>query len=201
MACLLCVWLAQTAATVGDPVASKAEKAREHYEREDYEEALRLYRNAQVENPDSPRLHFNVGDALYKLEDYENALKEFEQALDKEGDGLRPQAFYNMGNAFFQQQQFQQAVEAYRQALELDHADQDAKVNLELALEQLQQQEQQEQQNADPAEEQEPQPQQAEMQRMDPEEAERLLEALKDREKQAQLRRFRARGPAREKDW
>jgi len=262
---LVLVWGLQTGATVGDPVASKAEKARQHYERGEYEEALQAYQGAQVENPDSPLLHFNVGDALFKMGDYETALKEFEQALAGEGENLQPKTLYNMGNALYQQQEFQKAVEAYRQGLELDSSDQDAKVNLELALERLQQQQQQQQnqeqqdgeeeekegkqqqqnqeqqdskekrqeeqqQDQQPQEEQQPdepeeqeQEQQSQEQQqqngeeeqeeekaqarpekgdeMSPEDAQRLLDALKDREKEAQQRRFRGSGKARDEDW
>ena len=248
-------WLLQTGATVGDPAAEKAEQARKQYAAGEFAGALELYRQAQVENPDSPLLHFNVGDALFKTGDYETALKEFEQALAG-GDGeLGSQALYNMGNVFFQQQQFPQAVEAYKQALEQAPGDQDAKVNLELALEMLQQQQQQQQNQQDQREqdeqdEQDQQQQQGEQEQqqdqqdeqdqqqqqqdeqdqqqqnqqdqqqsgteeeekegqqlqpqesnMDPEEAENLLDALKDREKQAQLRRFRSTEKARDKDW
>ncbi|MEW6752301.1 MAG: VWA domain-containing protein, partial [Candidatus Latescibacterota bacterium] len=122
---LLCglVSLLHVGATVGDGVASRAEEARERYAQGDYEGALRLYRDALVERPTSPQLHFNVGDALYKTGDHAQALKEFEQALAAEGGTLQPQAYYNMGNAFYQQQQYGQAVDAYRRALELAPSD------------------------------------------------------------------------------
>ena len=66
--------------------------------------------------------------------------------LSAEEKKIQAQAHYNMGNSFFQQQAFEQAVAAYKQALELDAADEDTKVNLELALEKLQEQQQQQEQ-------------------------------------------------------
>jgi Ca-activated chloride channel family protein len=237
LAGLALVWLAQTGARVGDAVADKSDRAWEHYDRGEYPQALRLYRDAQVERPGSAELHFNVGDALFKTGDYEAALQEFEQVLGSRDQALRARTLYNMGNVHFQRQQFAQAVEAYTQALELDAGDQDAKVNLELALEKLQEQQQeqqaqgQEQQDQDPSEKesqpdqgqeqeqqdqeqpqpeqgQEPQPppseqkqEEQEQMAISPEEAQQLLEALQDREKEAQKRRFRATGQARGKDW
>ena len=92
--------------TVGDPVASRSGEAREHYESGDYEEALRLYRDALLERPESPELRFNIGDALFKLGDYDGALSEYQAALAGEDPSLRSDTFYNLGNVLFQQQQF-----------------------------------------------------------------------------------------------
>ena len=242
------VWLLQTgAATVGSPIASKSAEARQRYEQGDFDEALRLYRDAQLEDPHSPLLHFNVGDALFKLADYPGAQREFESALATQDPVLRESTLYNMGNTYFQQQQFAPAVEAYKQALDLGPENLDAKANLELALQQLeqQQQEQQQQQQQEQREQEREQdgeqgePQDARSEReeqreppdegeqetrqqqpqepsgaqeqqrpagepdegMAPEEAERILLGLKDQEKDAQVRRFKATVQTRGKDW
>ena len=214
-------WLTLTGATVGDPVANKSAKAHELYQGGEYDKALNLYRDALVDRPEAPELHFNVGDALFKSGDYEKALQEFEQALKIPVDRARAQAHYNIGNTLFQQQDYEKAIEAYKEALQLHATDEDAKVNLELALEQLQQQQDQEdQQDQDEQEEQDQQQQQQQEQEqqepqddqqeeqaqsgdepISPEEAQQLLDALKDREEEAQKRRFRATGKAQGKDW
>ena len=54
---------------VSDGVAARSSQAREKYEAGEFGEALTLYRDAQVEDPDSKLLKFNVGDALYKTGD------------------------------------------------------------------------------------------------------------------------------------
>ena len=146
---LLGIWLVVCGATVGDPVASKSAEALEHYQRGEYDQALQLYRDALLDRPDAPELHFNVGDALFKRGEYDQALREFERVLSAEEEKIQAQTHYNMGNSFFQQQAFEQAVAAYKQALELDADDEDAKVNLELALEKLQEQQQQQQQDSE----------------------------------------------------
>jgi Ca-activated chloride channel homolog len=236
------IWCVTTAATVGDPAASKSAQALEHYERGEYAEALRLYRDAQLERPDMSELNFNVGGTLFKNGELETALREFEQAASAGSDGLKAAAHYNMGNVFYQEKQYQQAIDAYRQALELDSGDGDAKANMELALRQLeQQQQQQQQQDQQDQQDQDQQQQDQDQQQQDQqgqqdqqqqqeqqqqeqqnnsdeqgqdekeaagadqqisqEEAEQLLEALKDREIDAHKRRFRATGKTRGKDW
>ena len=167
---VLGIWLVVCGATVGDPVASKSAEALEHYQRGEYDQALQLYRDALLDRPDAPELHFNVGDALFKRGEYDQALREFERVLSAEEKKIQAQAHYNMGNSFFQQQAFEQAVAAYKQALELDAADEDAKVNLELALEKLQEQQQQQQQQDqqdDSEQEQEQQEQQNQQEQQD----------------------------------
>ncbi len=126
------------AQTVGDPVASRSAKAREHYDEGRYEEALRAYRDALVERPGSEPLHLNVGDALYELGDYEAAAGEFEQVTLAEDDGLAAEGYFNLGNSRYQLQDYPAAVEAYREALRRTPGDVDAKANLELALQMLQ---------------------------------------------------------------
>lgn len=253
-AALALIWTALAAARIGDPVADKAEAAREEYLKGQYGEALRLYRDAQVEAPELPALHYNVGNSLVKTGDTAAALKEYEQALT--GDpALRGRTRYNMGNLFYGRQEYQQAAQAYREALEADSGDRDAKANLELVLQQLQQQQQKNQQNQQGGSDQQgrsgqqqagqqgeredrqdraqgsnqqppiPSPQNGQSDdrqqqgsrmgqqgtdpgrsarsggRLDREEAERLLDALADRERQGQMRRLHQAGPVREKDW
>ncbi|MDA0334809.1 MAG: tetratricopeptide repeat protein [bacterium] len=137
LVCSLAV-LPARAATVGDPVASRSAEAQAHYDAGRYDEALRAYRDALVERPESGALHLNVGDALYQLGDYENALQEFERAAAAPEADLAARGFYNKGNTHFQLKDYAAAVEAYKQSLELTPQDIDAKANLELALRLLQ---------------------------------------------------------------
>ena len=242
------------AATVGDRVAARSAEAEEAYREGDFESSLRLYRDAQLEDPDSPSLHYNVGDAHYKLGQYEAAAEAFAKALAAravDGDA-DVGSLYNLGNTLFQQQQFAAAAEAYKSALLQAPGDADAKANLEMALQRLQQQQQQspesgEQGESDdesesdnesqstPSEEEEreegedtggetaaerpenredqpqdgrpdeaaePPPQMdTPSQGMDEEEAEQLLEALRDREVEAQRRRFRVVPRGHTRDW
>ena len=170
------------------PWPARAPRRLEHYQRGEYDQALQLYRDALLDRPDAPELHFNVGDALFKRGEYDQALREFERVLSAEEQKIQAQAHYNMGNSFFQQQAFEQAVAAYKQALELDADDEDAKVNLELALEKLQEQQQQQQQQQqdqqDDSEEQEQQDQQQQNQQNQEEQQEDSEQEQQDQQQQ-----------------
>ena len=98
-------WILLTGATVGDPVASKSAEALRLFEQGAFDQALQLYRDAQLERPDEPALNFNVGNSLFKQGDLEAALQELSRAAEQAEGILGASAHYNMGNAWFQQQQ------------------------------------------------------------------------------------------------
>ena len=120
-----------------------------NYSEGDYDKALELYREALEENPDSPAIRFNLGDAHFKKEELEDAADSFSRALQSEDPEIKSRARYNLGNSLYRQGRLQESLSAYREALKLAPGDRDAKHNLEFVLKQLQEQQQQQQQNQD----------------------------------------------------
>lgn len=118
------------------------DRAYQAYRDGDFIRALDLYRQAGAEIPEAAGLEYNKGTAHYQLGDFEQALKTFEKAALSENDELAAGAHYNSGNTYFQQQDFQNAVEQYKNALRKDPDDAEARLNLEIALRNLQKQEQ-----------------------------------------------------------
>jgi tetratricopeptide (TPR) repeat protein len=127
-------------------VSGEVRRGNKAYGHEQYEEALKAYRDAQLEEPDLPALHFNIGDVHYRQENWSEALREFELSQAGADSSLSAQAYYNIGNTHFRQGNLPGAVEAYQSALRLNPTDMDAKYNLELVLQLLQEQPQQQQQ-------------------------------------------------------
>ena len=119
-----------------------------NYSDGNYDKALELYREALEENPDSPAIRFNLGDAQFKKEEMEDAADSFSRALQSEDPGIKSRAQYNLGNSLYRQGKLQESLSAYREALKVAPGDRDAKHNLEFVLKQLQEQQQQ-QQNQD----------------------------------------------------
>lgn len=116
------------------------------YSEGEYDKALELYREALEESPDSPAIRFNLGDALFKKEEMEDAADSFSEALQSEDPEIKSRAQYNLGNSLYRQGKLQESLSAYREALKVAPGDRDAKHNLEFVLKQLQEQEQQQQQ-------------------------------------------------------
>jgi len=191
------------------------------YSEEKFDEANNKYQDALLEDPGSPLIQFNVGNVLYKKKNYEKALEGYSKSLDTDDPLLQSQTYYNMGNTLYRQGKLLESILAYERALKLNPDDQDAKYNLEFVRNKLkenakpqqqnqqkQQQKQQGQQNKDQQNQQqkkeEEQQQAAEQQQkkeMSKEAAERLLDALKENQKDMKKQ---TQGPGKvrvEKDW
>lgn len=98
--------------------------------------------------PDSFNAYFNLGDAQYKQERYDEALKSYQQSLAKTGDkNLKAKAYHNIGNSLLKSQKLKESVEAYKNALKLNPNDKDTKYNLSYALNLLKEQNNQQQKN------------------------------------------------------
>ena len=102
------------------------------------------YRKALDVDEKSSLATFNLGDALYRQQKYEEAGKEFEKAASGSTDKMdKARAYHNLGNSYLQQQKLKEGIEAYKQALRNNPNDADTKYNLSYALNLLKQQEQQ----------------------------------------------------------
>lgn len=157
------------------------------YEHEEYDEAIRVYREAQLEAPDSRELRYNIGNALYRKGTFDQAVDEYEGAARAADESLQEKAAYNIGNARFRGQQYCEAIEAYKQALRLDPGDLDAKFNLELAQDRLQQMMEQQQQQQEQRQQQQ-QEQQGEQQQEERGESEEGREGEEERHQDEQQR-------------
>jgi tetratricopeptide (TPR) repeat protein len=191
-----------------------------------FEDALRAYTEAQVRSPESPEVQYNIGNVFYRQEDYERASEAYRKALEGAGSLLRRDAAYNLGNARFQAQDYAGAAAAYRGALTLDPSDRDAKRNLEIALQRLQNppppppskggpkdqdpQKPQPRPDAQPNPPRDPQEKRSQQPQPSPEdldrqEAEQLLKALEQEERDNMDREHRKGSPAQPppggKDW
>lgn len=185
---------------------------------EKYDEANNKYRDALVNNPENPIIHFNIGNVQYKKKKFEEAMKHYEKSLSSDDILTQSKSYYNMGNTLYRMGKLPESILAYTQALILNPNDEDAKYNLEFVRaklkdqaqkqpqsDQQQQQQQQEKQQQQQGENQEQnkqeqeqkqdqsqdeqdqqQQQQKDQQEMTKEEAERILEALKEDDKDLQ---------------
>lgn len=113
------------------------------YGQGDYSQALKSFIDAQLLDPDRPEIDYDIGNAHYRLGEYDDAARSFEAAARAQDETLRQKALYNLGNALFRTGDFKGAVERYQAALKLDPEDADARNNLEAAQKKLAQQEQQ----------------------------------------------------------
>ena len=124
-----------SASTAG--IKGKVDSGNSRYKKGDYEGALSKYQDAQIDEPENPVLHFNSGDALFKAEKYEEAMKEYEKASYSKDIEVQAKSYYNMGNSLYRSEKLPEAIQYYQKCLELDSNDRDAKYNIELARKKL----------------------------------------------------------------
>ena len=173
-----------------DPHATAREGSR-LYAAGKFDDAAGKYNEALVDQPDSPLLHFNLGDTLYRQGKFTDAVNALQQVPGSDADPARTaRVAYNIGNAKYRLGQaaessdpkaalglYAEALVAYRRAMGAAPDDADAKFNHEfvekkmadlkkkLEEQQKQQQQQQDQDKQDEAK----QDQQGQQQKPEPE--------------------------------
>jgi Ca-activated chloride channel family protein len=179
-----------------------------------YAEAEVSYRKAVEKNPRNAQAHYNLGNALLGQRKDSAAVVQFENAAKQETNVMRKaQSYHNIGVICQGQKQYAQAIEAYKEALRNNPTDDETRYNLELCKRQQQQQQnQQNQQNKDNKDnkdkkdqkdkqdqqkqqdkkEQKQDQQQQQKQQMSRENAEQMLNAAIQEEKQTQERMKKA---------
>lgn len=120
------------------------------YQNEAYVEAEADYRKALSINSANAKAQHNIGNALYRTKDFDQANQRYFQtqknSLNKSEKHL---AFHNMGNCFMQQKMYEKAVEAYKNALRNNPTDDETRYNYALAKELLEKEKQEQEENQD----------------------------------------------------
>ena len=112
-------------------------------------EAEADYRRAISKSSQNVVAPYNLGNAYYNGESYNEAYTRFKEAGERaEEKPSKHKAYHNMGNVFMQNKDYARAVEAYKDALRNDPTDEETRYNLALAKEMLKKQ-QNEQKNDD----------------------------------------------------
>ena len=157
-----------------NPSRDRIAEANHLFQQGKFDAAITKYGEALVDDPDSPLLNFNMGDANYKAGKFAEATASFSRVRVGDDDPKREARIaYNIGNAQYRLgaaaeadkpqdalQAYAAALVAYRRALGTDASDRDAKFNYEFVSkkiedlkkkleQQKQQQEKQQQQQQD----------------------------------------------------
>ena len=184
------------------------------------------YRKALEINPKSTDAMFNLANALLMQQKAQEAMEQYESVskIEKDKEKLA-QIYHNMGVILQSSKQLPQCIEAYKESLRNNPKDDETRYNLALAQKQLkdqqqdqqnqdQQEQQQEQkeeqkdQNKDQQEQNQDQQQQPQQQQnkneMSKENAQQLLNAVMQDEKNVQdkvKKQLQIQGKKLEKDW
>jgi tetratricopeptide (TPR) repeat protein len=187
----------------------------ELYNEQKFADAEVNFKKGSEKSPQNFEAKFNLGDAYYKQQRYDEAMKSFQSAfVDAKDDLEKAKLHYNIGNSLLKSQKIKESIGAYKEALKLNPTDQQAKYNLSYALNMLKNPNQDQKQNKDQNKDQQDQnkdqqdqnqqnqnQQQQDQQKQDQQqshsqeqkeqeltkqEAEKILNALKENEKDLQ---------------
>ena len=179
-----------------------------------YNEAEIQYRKSLEKDQDYFNASFNLADAVYKQERFEEASALFDALKDNaptENDLAK--VYHNLGNSLVKEQKLEEAIDAYKSALRINPKDKDTRHNLALSKQRKQEQEKQENKedqeekeedkegedkkeqeqnkeqkekdNQEQNEEEQNQPEEKK-EEMSKEDAEKMLEAIQQQEKELQ---------------
>ncbi len=206
----------------GQSATNEIFRGNQAYLKSQYDQAENSYLNALKLSGDNPTASFNLGNTLYRKNQTDQAVDSYEKTIQNATDpDMKEQAWYNRGVAYQKAKKLPECIQSYENALMLNPNDQEARQNLERALqEQKNQQQPQNSQNKKqpkknnkqnnqknnpqnkPQQEKQPQSQQPKMSKQD---AEEKLKSLLENEKELQDKLHKIKGAAApdkpEKDW
>ena len=182
------------------------------------------YRKALDQDPKSADAMYNLGNALLMQQKAKGAMEQYEAASRVETDKSKlAQSYHNMGVILQSSKQYPQCIEAYKQSLRRNPKDNETRYNLALAQKLLKDQQQQQQnqdqqqqkqdqqqddkqqqQEKDRQDQQNKNQQQQQQDQMSKQNAEQLLNAVMQDEKNVQdkvKKAIQMSGKKLEKDW
>jgi Ca-activated chloride channel family protein len=199
------------------PVLAQDEKAtikkgNDAYKKNEFGKAAEEYQKVTTKKPANATAQYNLGNALYKNNKKDEAVAAYDNAVtNATGKDEKSKAYYNKGVVLQNDKKLQECINAYKNALKLNPQDEDARLNLQKALQQLKQQQNKDQKKEDEKkkdqqkkkeeDKNQPKPQQPKITKKD---AEEKLKALLQQEKNLQdkLKKVNLASPDKpEKDW
>jgi tetratricopeptide (TPR) repeat protein len=209
---LFCVLIVSTTLSAQEE-STDVREGNKLYKSEKFVDAEVAYRKGLQKNPKSFEGTYNLGNALFKQKKYPEALEQYKNAL-----ALQPTAkdkiaaaFHNAGNALLSDKKIEESINAYKMALKANPKDDETRYNLAYAQMMLKKQQQNKDKDKDKEKEKEQkkeqdknQQQQQQQPQMSKQNAQQILDALMQDEKNTMDKKkkqpVRARKNA-EKDW
>jgi len=104
------------------------------YKQKRFVDAEVKYKKALQKNPYYETAGFNLGNAVYEQDRFEEALPQYDMVSKSARDEkTRANAFHNKGNVMMKQKQYAQAIDTYKKSLILNPTDEETRYNLALA--------------------------------------------------------------------
>lgn len=181
-------------------------KGNQLYKKGKVSEAEKEFSKAVQQNPANPTAYFNLGNAQFRKNEFADAEKDFANSVanNPNNTALQQKALYNQGVSLSKQKKLLESIDAYKKALRLNNADEDTRVNLQKALEELRKQQQSQKQPQDQPQQQQKDKQPKQEPKTNKKRLEQQLKSLQQKEQEIQekMQQNKSRsGSQPEKDW
>ena len=177
------------------------------YKNRQYDKAADNYQKAAVKNEKDSKAKYNLGNALYRSKKNEAAQKAYDQAAEDAKDGgIKSRALYNKGVVYSNEKKLLESIGAYKEALKVNSEDNEARENLQKALNELKKQQpppKQDQKKQDQKNDNKQNNAPENKSKLNQKQAEKMLNALRQEEKKLQKDQQKKvnTGGLQEKDW
>ena len=140
------VFVMQVSAQVSSDVHTY--RGNQSFEKGDFDDASYHYLKTLQGKSEDFRAQYNLGNTLYKKNQYSDAVSTYQKALkNAKTKEQKTATLYNLGNAYFKNKQQKEAVDSYKQALKLNPNNQTILKNLQIALQKKDSKQQQQEQD------------------------------------------------------
>jgi len=127
-------------------VNNDIEKGNEAYKKSDFKTAVENYKNALRREPKNNTARFNLANALQRENETQQAKKKYDEVIaNADINSLKSESNYNKALAFVKEKDLQNAITFFEESLKENPSDDDARENLQKAMNDLKKQQQQNQ--------------------------------------------------------
>lgn len=140
------VFVMQVSAQVSSDVHTH--RGNQSFEKGDFDDASYHYLKTLQGKSEDFRAQYNLGNTLYKKNQYSDAISTYQKALkNAKTKEQKTATLYNLGNAYSKNKQQKEAIDSYKKALKLDPNNQTILKNLQIALQKKDSKQQQQEQD------------------------------------------------------
>src|SRR5688500_6442766 len=108
------------------------------YKESKFDKALPEYLKALEPSGSDPIVNYNLGNSYFRNNKFYEAAQSFDNTIAKGNSSIMKQkGYYNKGVALSKQSKMEESIEAYKTAVKHDPTDNDDRINLQKALEEL----------------------------------------------------------------
>jgi len=185
------------------PANNYIQKGNEAYRKGDFEKAIDAYKDALRKEPENNTARFNLANALQRQNETNESKKNYDEIIAKtDQNSLKSESQYNKALAYVKEKDLMNAVASFKESLKENPSDDDARENLQKALNDLKKQKQQNQPQSKNQQQQQNPQKEKKQPPVNKEMMEQKFNELRNQEKQLQKKLQNRSGNGQpEKDW